>query len=100
MQSSHAAPPVPHAESDVPVWQTSSSQQPAQSVGPHCVSVRHAPSTHDWPFAHWMHREPPVPHDVGSVPVLQTPPTQQPWQFCGLQAMVQIGGNPLPLVQT
>ena len=87
----HVAPPVPHSASVVPVWQTSLSQHPAQSVAPHCVSVRQAPSTQDCPFSHCAHSAPPVPHDEGSVPVLQIPPTQHPWQFWGLHVTLQIG---------
>jgi hypothetical protein len=66
-------------------------QQPAQSVGPHWLSVMHAPFKHDCAGAHCTQTFPPVPQDVGSVPVLQTPRTQQPLQFWGLHAIVHTG---------
>lgn len=85
----------------MPVWQTRlPSQHPAQSVDPHWVSVMHAPLIHDCPLAHCTQRSPPVPQEVGSVPVLQTPPTQHPWQFWGLQAIVQMAGPPVWVLQT
>jgi hypothetical protein len=89
VQSWHGPPPVPHAELSSPTRQMPFWQHPAQSVGPHWLSVTQAPFKQDCPCTHCAHAFPPVPQDVGSVPVLQTLPMQQPWQFCGLQAIVQ-----------
>jgi hypothetical protein len=82
-----AAPPLPHAASDVMSTQALPWQQPAQLAGLH-VGVWQVPAPEQvWPFpaqlAHWL---PARPHAVSSPPPTHTSPMQQPLQFAGPQA--------------
>lgn len=69
VQLAHCAPPVPHADDEVPATQVPPWQQPlAQVDGPHDGGETHCWLVHDWPPAHALQTAPPVPHAEVVVP--------------------------------
>jgi len=74
-QTLQLAPPVPHAELEVPARQLPFWQQPLGQL-----SELHTqdPSEQVWPAAHWVHAVPAVPHAEGELPLTQVVPWQQP----------------------
>lgn len=94
VQSTHAAPPVPHALFCEPTAHTSPAQQP---LG-HVCGLHFGGGGMHWPFEHTspsvvqsVHCIPFTPHALSPLPTAQTFPAQQPLaQFCGLHC----GGGP------
>ncbi len=75
--TTHAAPPLPHAEAAVPPTHTSPWQQPVgQVVALHVAA--HSVPLHAWLPLHVAHALPPAPHAAPAVPAWHTLPWQHP----------------------
>lgn len=73
-QLEHCAPPVPHAEVEVPLKHTSPAQQPeGQVVALQVEPPTQLPPVHAWPPLHVEHCAPPRPHAEVEVPDMQMP---------------------------
>jgi hypothetical protein len=60
-QVAHIAPPVPHAELEVPAWQTFPWQQPPGQLVELQVATHDVP-LHTFPLPQVVHVAPPLPH--------------------------------------